>query len=268
MANVSVLASAMVSDIDFSGAPHLQGGLRRADPFIQLAVLAGHGALEQSGIMGQCQPADVGLYVGSTTGPLQTNIDFLDSLFDKGKGQVSPTLFSHSVNNAAAGYVSRLLNLQGMAQTITLNSWPFLAALLEAKSALATGVLSYALVLGVEESCPVIDEAAARLAGGAVRLPQRGAVAWLLAAGTGGIDLGEIVIDEVYNDESHLLLRHDEIFSASVDLSVFLPGTLAHCFSVTKALEDIMAGQGQGSWQVEAPFGTARCAFGAVGGQG
>lgn len=263
MANVSVLASAMVSDIDFSRAPHLLRGLRRADAFVQLAVLAGHTALEQSGIMAHCQPADVGVYVGSTTGPLPTNFDFLDTLFDDGEGQASPTIFSHSVHNAAAGYVSRLLNLQGMSQTITLNGWPFVAALLEAKSALASGALSHALVLGVEESCSVIDEAAGRLAGGSERPPQRGAVAWLLTAGDeAGVVLGEIDLDEVYNKEAHLLQRDEEIFTATVALPLYPPGALGHCFSLTTALQSMAAGSGQGSWQVEAPFGRARCAFG------
>lgn len=263
MREVSVVASALVADIDFSAAPHLLRGLRRADPFIQLATLAAHRVLDKSAIMDQCQPAEVGIYLGTTTGPLQTNFDFLDTLFDGGEGQASPTLFSHAVHNAAAGYVSRLFKLQGMAQTITLNGWPFLAALLEAKVALASGALSYAVVLGVEESCPLLDEAAGRLAGGQPRLPQRGAVAWLLAGGDqAGPLLGEIVVDEVYSGEEHLLLRHQEIFSATLDLPLLPPGPLAPCFSVTHALQGIAAGSGQGSWQAEAPFGRARCTFG------
>ncbi len=263
MTEVRILASSQVTTIDFDGLDHLLRGLRRSDPFIQLAVLAGHHALQQSGIMASCQPEDVGVCVGSTTGPLKTNFDFLDTLFDDGEGQASPTLFSHSVHNAAAGYVSRLLNLQGMSQTVTTNGWPFLAALSDARWSVVSGMLPYCLVLGIEESCPVLDEAAGRLVGKNDRLPQMGAVAWLLSANEQpGLTLAEITIDEQYNDEVYLLSRDREVFSASVELPSYSSGSLASCLSLTTAMERIKSGIGQGNWQVKAPFGSARCEFG------
>ncbi|MFU8818414.1 MAG: beta-ketoacyl synthase chain length factor [Desulfurivibrio sp.] len=240
--------------------------LRRADLFIQLAVLAGSAAL---GPDQERDPSQTGVFLGTTTGPLDTNFRFLDSLFDNGEGQASPTLFSHSVHNAAAGYVSRLLNLWGPVQTVTTPGWPFLVALAEAKTALELMPFTRALVLAVEEETQVLVEALNRRQGGKEATapppnPLRGAVAWLLTteadSGHRSPKLCDILVEENHGAADFYLQRQDEVLppgAAAGDREA--PASLFPALSLSRALQD---GPRQGerslSWRVTAPCGRAR----------
>ncbi|MFH7319906.1 beta-ketoacyl synthase chain length factor [Desulfurivibrio sp. D14AmB] len=235
--------------------------LRRADLFIQLAVLAGSAALGPDPGDDPCQ---TGVFLGTTTGPLDTNFAFLDSLFDNGESQASPTLFSHSVHNAAAGYLARLLNLRGPAQTITTPGWPFLAALAEAKTALELMPLKRALVLAVEEESPVLVEAAAReSAMAAASSPRRGAVAWLL---TTEVDSGyrlprltAILVEENHSAAEFYLRRQEEAFQPdfTLDPAAKVPAGLAPALALTQAVEEARPGESPLSWTVTGPCGRA-----------
>ena len=154
--------------------------LRRADLFIRLAVHAAHQvleALEQAGA--GIIPQQTGLFLGTGFGPMQTNFEVLDLIVDA--GQTSPTLFSHSVFNAAAGYIAGLCNIRGPAVTLTDFSWPFFRALEQGWLALSCGALTHCLVLQVETYSDLLADARSQVTGkGKESLPV-GAVAWLLA---------------------------------------------------------------------------------------
>ncbi|MDZ7642313.1 MAG: beta-ketoacyl synthase chain length factor [Desulfurivibrio sp.] len=211
---------------------------------------------------------------------METNFRFLDTLFDNGEGQASPTLFSHSVHNAAVGYLTRLLNLQGPALTFTAPGWPFLAALAEAKAALEHPGLAAALVVAAEEESPLLAEARERLAaeaGGkqgvensatqpvatACRL---GAVAWLLEAVEPGAAaalprLREIVLEEEPADAAFYLSRSGEQFWPSEFPGGWLaevPRSLAAALSLSHALEEFThRAESALHWQASAPCGRA-----------
>ncbi|ADH85819.1 beta-ketoacyl synthase chain length factor [Desulfurivibrio alkaliphilus] len=257
---------------------HWLRSLRRADDFSRLAVLAGAGAMGAEDELSAAEGRpEIGVFLGTTTGPLETNFRFLDTLFDNGEGQASPTLFSHSVHNAAVGYLTRLLNLQGPALTLTTPGWPFLAALAEAKAALERADLAAALVVAVEEESPLLAEAAARLAVETGGLPavgeplasppvacRLGAVAWLLEAvepAAGALPrLGEIVLEEKPSDPVFYLLRTGERFQPSGAFCppAEAPRSLAAALALSHALEECSRQAGSSlHWQATAPCGRA-----------
>ncbi|MBU0673127.1 MAG: hypothetical protein KJ950_00620 [Proteobacteria bacterium] len=234
----------------------LAAGLRRADDFIRMAVTAAHGALFG---LDQLEPERTGIFLGTAYGPLETNFESLASLIDDGEGHISPTLFSHSVFNSAAGYVGRLLNLQGPALTITDYGWPFLAALEEGRVAVASGRVARAVVLGVETYSELLADAYCR-AHGVVAVPWRkAAVAWVLAAAETqvGVRLEEVTVCGATSDPADCLTRLGEVWGG-------LPSSHdpLHPLSHALVMTEVMAASDQVvsgplAWELTSPFGTA-----------
>ena len=156
--------------------------LRRADGFISLAVQAGSAALgrESSNLS---RSGRRGLILGTAFGPMQTNFEVLDQVVHH--EQTSPTLFSHSVFNAAAGYLSRIFKLQGSALTVTDFAFPFFQALQQGSMAISSGRLASCLVLQVETYSQLLTDARSRIAGNEAGQWLGGAVAWLLTGDRG-----------------------------------------------------------------------------------
>ena len=258
------------ADIDTAVPEHLLRGLRRADDFIRLAVAAG--AAVMASLPAEASlPEDTGIFIGTTTGSLDTNFHFLDTLIDDGEGQSSPTLFSHSVHNSAAGYVSRSFEIRGPALTVTTSGWPFLAALAEANAALMSGQLKAALVIGAEEDTPLIAEARDRMAaagekGVAPPVCRKGAVGWLLTADPANGEesfprLGMIDLEEQMAEPADYLIRNETISSScGNDHDDLLgPDMLASAVDLSRAIAKV---KGKKipllEWQLEASFGRAQ----------
>ena len=157
--------------------PELARNLRRADDFIRLAVVAGAEAMRSAQKRPVPAPSRSGLILGTAFGTMQTNFDVLDLIVSG--AQTSPTLFSHSVFNAAAGYMASIFNLQGCALTITDFSQPFFRALQHGYMMLLTGRLESCLVLHVESYSALLQDGRERHAPGQ-KSWQPGAVCWLL----------------------------------------------------------------------------------------
>ena len=266
--------------------PSVLKQIRRADQFTSMSLLASSGVLEKAGINGSNSEdclSDTGIFLGSVTGPLETNFRFLDGLLDSGEGSSSPTLFSHSVHNSAAGYIARIHNIRGPAITITKRTWPFLEALRIAFNMICTGRLKRAVVTGVEQVSPLIVDAMKKLAfkpetdsadSGFEECHQgSGAVAWLLEKKgektDGKLFLKNIDIMEKSCDAGFFLLRSGETWQAEsgdkpVDKSLGLGNGYAmeSIFALTafvKALQiDSSLNEGQHfRWMVGAKFGSA-----------
>ncbi|MGB3223341.1 MAG: beta-ketoacyl synthase chain length factor [Desulforhopalus sp.] len=157
--------------------PELSRKLRRADDFIRLAVVAGFQALQTENEKISESPGSMGLILGSAFGTMQTNFEVLDTVVSG--EQTSPTLFSHSVFNAAAGYMASVFNIQGCALTITDFSFPFFRALREGWLAISSGRLDRCLVLQVETYSSLLQDARGKHAF-QVQEWQPGGVCWLL----------------------------------------------------------------------------------------
>ena len=145
---VYVTAVSATSLADLTVPAELSRKLRRADDYIRLAVAAAFEVtqdLRQEDIKWQ---QHTGLVLGSGFSTMQTNFEVLDSVVSG--EQTSPTLFSHSVFNAAAGYVASTLGVKGAALTVTEFAFPFFKALEEAHLAILSGRLDSCLVVQVE----------------------------------------------------------------------------------------------------------------------
>ena len=104
-------------------------GMRRADRFSKMAVLAAWDAVEDSGIAIRGGEGRLGIILATAFGPQATAFRFLDEIIDHGDGRASPTLFSHSVHNAAASYVASALKSRGPTLTVTQFAFSFHQAL-------------------------------------------------------------------------------------------------------------------------------------------
>ncbi len=129
---------------------------RRADSFTKMAVLAAHDALSDSGIP-QEKRAKLGIILATAFGPHVTTFNFLDDILTYGDAGVSPTLFSHSVHNAAVSYIA--LNLQARGPTITMTQFAdsFPQALILAESWLKEKRCEYILVGSCDQSGQVLE---------------------------------------------------------------------------------------------------------------
>lgn len=128
---------------------------RRADRFSKMATLAACDAVSDAGV--ELVPERTGIVLSTAFGPHPTVFNFLDEILEYGDAGTSPTVFSHSVHNAAASYISVALGLAGPAMTVTSLTDPFRQSLVLAKSWLQLGVCDRVLVGGVEECGAVME---------------------------------------------------------------------------------------------------------------
>ena len=98
---------------------------RRADRFSRMAVLAAWDAMHDSGLLENIEDETLGIIVATAFGPHESTFRFLDNLLDYGEKGVSPTIFAHSVHNAAASYIASALGKKGHILTITDFCFPF-----------------------------------------------------------------------------------------------------------------------------------------------
>lgn len=124
--------------------------LRRADKLSKMAVLAAMDAVIDSGL-GEEQKKRLGVIVATAFGAHVTTFDFLDGILDYGEAAVSPTVFSNSVHNAAASYISSALGIQGPTLTVTRFFFPVQAALQLADAWLREGRMEHVLVGAVDQ---------------------------------------------------------------------------------------------------------------------
>lgn len=250
---------------DFAVPDELARDLRRADVFIRMAVTSAFSVI--STIKAEkLEPEETGIFIGTAYGPLETNFESLGSLIDDGEGQISPTLFSHSVYNAAAGYVARLLDIRGPAITITNYGWPFLIALEEARLAVASGRIKRAVVIGVETYSALLADAYKRFFNVAAVPWERGAAAWVLESGgkaDGFCCLQGIKINEYNAEASDLLTRRGETFIGSNQVSQELPRhSMAYVTALSKAVMALTEFPQQSCcWSLKSSFGRAEVVF-------
>jgi len=122
-----------------------------------MAVIAALDAVIDSGIQINHKESEIGIILATAFGPHVTTFCFLDDIIDYGDGSVSPTTFSHSVHNAAASYISSLLNIRGPTVTITQFASPIHQSLILAKAWLTEKRCKYVLV-GCVDVCGNVME--------------------------------------------------------------------------------------------------------------
>ncbi len=87
---------------------------RKTDAFIQYAVASAKLALEDSGleITDELSPR-TGTIIGSGIGGMETYVNTVLMMAEKGPGRLSPFFITNIINNMAAGYVSIFFNAKG-----------------------------------------------------------------------------------------------------------------------------------------------------------
>jgi len=138
------------------------GPMRRADRLSKMAVLAATDAWRDAG-MDRADSSEVGLVVASGLGPHVRTFEFLDGILDFGDDSASPTVFSHSVHNAAASYITTSLQILGPVLTVTDFDFAFQQALTAALCWLEEGRCARVLVGAAEELGQVMLHVCARM---------------------------------------------------------------------------------------------------------
>jgi 3-oxoacyl-[acyl-carrier-protein] synthase II len=133
------------------------GGIRRADRFSKMAVLAASDAAVDSDIDLGKKKSSLGIIVSTAFGPHVTTFRFLDDMLEYGDGNASPTIFSNSVHNAAASYISSVLESRGPTITLTQFAFSFHQALILARAWLYEERCEYVLVGSVDECGAVME---------------------------------------------------------------------------------------------------------------
>ena len=137
---------------------------RRADRFTRMAILAAADALADSGLgPAAADPARLGIILATGLGPHVTTFGFLDGILDFGDAAVSPTVFSHSVHNAAASYIAMTLGLRGPTLTVTDFHFAFHEAAALANLWLGEGRCDAVLVGAIDELGQVMQTACGEL---------------------------------------------------------------------------------------------------------
>jgi 3-oxoacyl-[acyl-carrier-protein] synthase II len=88
--------------------------IRRTDRYTQFGVLAGYQALKDSGLdLGKVNRDEIGVFIGSGIGGLQTTQDQAKILFERGPGRLSPFMIPMLILNMASGMFSMYYKLRG-----------------------------------------------------------------------------------------------------------------------------------------------------------
>jgi 3-oxoacyl-[acyl-carrier-protein] synthase II len=140
----------MLVDLERTGDKAVLKKLRRSDKLSKMAVLAATDAVADSGL-GEGERRKLGVIVATAFGAHVTTFEFLDGILDFGEAAVSPTVFSNSVHNAAASYISSVLGIQGPTLTVTRFFFSFHSALQLADAWLREGRVEHVLVGAVDQ---------------------------------------------------------------------------------------------------------------------
>jgi 3-oxoacyl-[acyl-carrier-protein] synthase II len=103
-----------VKNFDPSPAFPSPKDIRRADRYSQFGVYAAWSALKDSGLELAKENCDeIGVFLGSGIGGLQTTTEQLKILLERGPGRLSPFMIPMLISNMASGLVSMYFNLRG-----------------------------------------------------------------------------------------------------------------------------------------------------------
>lgn len=123
--------------------------MRRMNTLSRYSVSAAKLALADRG--GDAMPQDAGVVIGTSFGPVQTSVDYMQEYVEKGAALAPPQLFAESVANAPGSHIAIENGLHGFNVTVTQRESSALAAAMYASAQIAKGSASAALIGGVEE---------------------------------------------------------------------------------------------------------------------
>jgi 3-oxoacyl-[acyl-carrier-protein] synthase II len=166
--------------------------LRRVEHYGRMAILAAHLALEDAGMLGAV-PGDTGLVVATGMGPTANTLDLQPADIALADLSLSPILFSNSVQNAAAAYISMLLGMRGPSLSINQYELAVPLAFQTALDWIAEGRTGTVLVGGIDCFSKALHEEALRC-GGKDSVPVgEGSAFFVLTAADAGAGMHPVV---------------------------------------------------------------------------
>lgn len=227
--------------------------LRRIDHFSQLALTGAYLALNDAG-QDSFDKMATGLVLCSGYGSAKTTFSFLDSIIDSGDICASPTLFSNSVHNAAAGHISMMLGIEGPCLTVSQFEISVCSGLLSAIQWLREERVGQVLFGAVDEYFDVLGYCYQRrygrnsnismspLASGIqTAVPGEGAAFFLLSLDRStncygaitSVNTGNIKeLDNILPEESFYILNADGHVESDKNYSKIIPeGYLVSCYT-------------------------------------
>lgn len=122
--------------------------MRRMNLLSRYGVAAAKLAIDDAGV---ALPKTTGVALGTSFGPVQTSVDYMQEYVEKGAALAPPQLFAESVANAPGSHIAIEHDLRGFNVTITQRESSALAAAMYAAAQIAKGAAGSALIGGVEE---------------------------------------------------------------------------------------------------------------------
>jgi 3-oxoacyl-[acyl-carrier-protein] synthase II len=129
--------------------------LRRTDHYIRMGLLGTFKALEDADMLSATR-GRTGIIVATGYGATCNTFDFQHSVLNAADPCGSPTKFSNSVHNAAASYISIMLNEMGPTLSVSHFDMSVPSAFLTAVQWLEQDRVDTVLVGGVDEYCKVL----------------------------------------------------------------------------------------------------------------
>jgi len=135
---------------DFDPLDYLERALlRKTDRFSQYALIAAADAFADAG-RPEVAPERFGVYIGTGIGGMETFIDNVNLLGDRGPSRVSPHFIPNMIANMAAAHVAMRYNLQGPCLPIVTACATGTNAIGEAYRAIAAGQADAIIAGGTE----------------------------------------------------------------------------------------------------------------------
>jgi 3-oxoacyl-[acyl-carrier-protein] synthase II len=100
---------------------------------------------------GEHPGAETGVVIGTSFGPVQTSVEYMQEYVEKGAALAPPQLFAESVANAPGSHIAIENGLRGFNVTVTQRESSALAAAMYASAQIGKGNVRASLVGGVEE---------------------------------------------------------------------------------------------------------------------
>jgi len=116
--------------------------MRRMNLLSRYAVAAAKLAMEDAGV---ALPNTTGVALGTSFGPVQTSVDYMQEYVEKGAALAPPQLFAESVANAPGSHIAIEHDLRGFNVTITQRESSALAAAMYAAAQIVKGAAGAAL---------------------------------------------------------------------------------------------------------------------------
>jgi hypothetical protein len=168
--------------------------MRRAGRFIKVVCCGALACLKSvppEGLKGK----KIGIFLATGLGNVDEILPFITQVFKYEGGFPSPNQFANSVSNAAAFFLARICEINGVVLTISQEELSFESALWLAQSYLSGDQIDLALVGGCDVFTPSVDDYRARMnlsADNSRNLPAGEGSSWLLL-GDNGSRLGDII---------------------------------------------------------------------------